>query len=213
MHLGCILGCACSCVCGWICVLNLKSLFSLNKIGPIVRRFRRGLIPPLIHSHSSSNYSSNTRGGAIPPNDTNSVLTLQDTLTSFWVLSVQFLSIQVIEDIKFYQIQIIGIGNCEWIIMRRYSDFERLEGNISYWLTIPLKQKFPQKRYFSWIISLDENEIQERLLQLSVRISCDIISYSDSLLGMVSGSSCHLQTRCFTSRSSIIWIGSNTRIC
>ena len=62
----------------------------------------------------------------------------------------------------FYKITVGAIGNCTWDVYRRYSDFYHLYERVSY-LEIDIDHPFPPRHWFSFIISLSDEEQHERL--------------------------------------------------
>jgi hypothetical protein len=67
------------------------------------------------------------------------------------------------DDIIYYRIVIKAIGNIEWNLFRRYSDFFDVHTDISLELTtIVFESEFPKKDFKSWFGSLRKKEIDKR---------------------------------------------------
>ena len=71
------------------------------------------------------------------------------------------------DDIIYYKIVIKAIGNIEWSLFRRYSDFFDVHTDISLELTtVTFESNFPQKVYSSWLGPLRQQQIEKRRLRL-----------------------------------------------
>lgn len=67
------------------------------------------------------------------------------------------------DEIIYYRIVIKAIGNIEWNLFRRYSDFFDVHTDISYDLTsISFEVDFPKKDIYSWFGPLKKKEIDKR---------------------------------------------------
>ena len=67
------------------------------------------------------------------------------------------------DDVIYYKIVIKAIGNIEWCLFRRYSEFFNVYTDISLELpTIHFESPFPKKDYSSWIGSPKSSQIEKR---------------------------------------------------
>lgn len=71
------------------------------------------------------------------------------------------------DDILYYKIVIKAIGNIEWSLFRRYSDFFDVHTDISFELpTILFESEFPKKDFYSWLGPLKSSQIEKRRRKL-----------------------------------------------
>jgi hypothetical protein len=134
-------------------------------MGPIARRFRR--VGPRPFAALASISSTPSRGGGAiaiqPPSSLSS--------SSFHITDISIPCYVDHRGVVCYQIHVFAFGNLEWTISHRYSEFYALYQNVSYWMTFPTTAQFPQKVYSSWMVSMTDEELTTRLVELKAIIS------------------------------------------
>lgn len=173
----------CSC-CLFLSALRdyYTQLYRYADMGPVLRRriVPRPLLSPgsgLIHT------SPHGRGGAIQPIPTSNA--------SFCVRDVSIPEFVDYSGAIYFQIHVFALGEVEYVLSRRYSEFHSLHSNVSYWMPFPTKASFPQKSSLSWMISPSDEELRQRTLGLNVRCS-SLGSSLISLAGLAERNCGHL---------------------
>lgn len=72
------------------------------------------------------------------------------------------------DEIIYYKIVVKAIGNIEWTLFRRYSEFHDVHADISLELpTITFESPFPKKDNLSWLGPMRQKEIEKRRQKLN----------------------------------------------